>query len=262
MIEALIKGASPIITIENTIIENNQNSGSSPNNKGAGIFIKGNDSSGEQIVLISNSEIRGNKALTAPAVFSHYAKVKLQNVLISGNYFLFNGKVSPKKKNFILPQDEKFLAVFNVKSSSKIYRPSFKISAIKWKRLKKAERKEFIEKTKKYFNFEIKDIKFKSNIFSSYGDKKPQSEIQFTVTNNTLYDFYEVGFILATYSGPSLTSINYYKVIDFPKGKTLSITKRWTGVVPRPSEIIITPDIPIWDEGIIKPLPHEPGIPK
>ena len=74
---------SPNITINNSIINDNQNILVNAENKGAGIYIDGSN------ITILNSSFRGNQALTAPAIFARSAQVKLSNVLVSGNYFTF-----------------------------------------------------------------------------------------------------------------------------------------------------------------------------
>ena len=177
-------------------------------------------------------------------------------------HFIYNGKESPKGKSFLFPGEEKFLVVFNVESQQNILMPRLVVDDIKWRRIKKGDQEEFKKKIKKYINFEIKDKKFFRGRDLGLEKEEPLSIIRFKVSNNSEYDYYETGFYIITYSGPKITSVNYFLVNHMISGKTKDIEVRWHYEIPAPSQIVILPEVNLFDEFLIIPKDDYIGLPK
>lgn len=175
-------------------------------------------------------------------------------------YFYSNNFQSEHKKSFILPGEKKFLAAFNIESDLVIKNPKLFISNVKWRRIKKKDIVTFSDKIKEMTDFQIKKTNFSS--LKNLQIKNPGSSINFLVKNNTVYNYYEVGFFIITYNGPIITSANYLQLNDFMAGKEKRAEIRWQQVIPRPSQIIIKPEINILNENIIVRDPNYVGLPK
>ena len=174
-------------------------------------------------------------------------------------YFYSDNFQSEHKKSFILPGEKKFLADFNIESDLVIRNPKLFISSIKWTRIKEKDIKNFSDKIKEMIDFQIKKTNFSS--LSDLQIKNSGSSINFLVKNNTIYNYYEAGFFIITYSGPVITSANYLQLDDFMAGEEKKAEIRWQQIIPRPSQIIIKPEINVLDENIIMDKEYI-GLPK
>ncbi|MEA2064995.1 MAG: hypothetical protein U9O66_01705 [Patescibacteria group bacterium] len=164
-------------------------------------------------------------------------------------YFYSNGFQSEHKKSFILPGEKKFLTAFNIESDLAIRNPKLLISNIKWKMIKKKDIENFSKKIKEITDFQIKKINF--SYLSDLQIKNSGNSINFLVKNNTVYDYYEVGFFIITYNGPMITSANYLQLDDFMAGEEKKAEIVWQQTIPKPSQIIIKPEIDILNKNII-----------
>lgn len=175
-------------------------------------------------------------------------------------YFYSNNFQSEHKKSFILPGGKKFLTAFNVESDSVIRNPKLFISNIKWQRIKEKDIETFSSRIKKMTDFQIKETNFSS--LRDLQIKNLGSSINFLVKNNTIYNYYEAGFFIITYNGPIITSANYLRLDNFMAGEEKKAEIRWQQAIPRPSQIIIKPEINILDENIIIKDQNYIGLPK
>lgn len=175
-------------------------------------------------------------------------------------YFYSNNFQSEHKKSFILPGEKKFLTIFNAENDSVIQNPKLFISNIKWKKIDEKDIATFSNKVEEMTDFQIKKTDFSS--LRNLQIKDSGSSINFLVKNNTIYNYYEVGFFIITYSGPIITSVNYLRLDNFIAGGEKTAEIRWQQVIPRPSQIIIKPEINILDENIIIRDPNYIGLPK
>ncbi|NCF75190.1 MAG: hypothetical protein GWO87_01745 [Xanthomonadaceae bacterium] len=177
-------------------------------------------------------------------------------------YFIYNDLKTKPKKTFILPGEKKYVANFNIKSEQKIFKPKLVISNVQWRRIKKADEKKFADKIKKYINFKIKNAKFLNAHLLGIKNDDEINAINFEFKNNAPFDYYEVGFYIATYNGPSITSINYFLANDILSKEQKKIEIRWHTSIPSPDKIIIIPEINILDNDIVMKKDNIIGFPK
>ncbi len=164
-------------------------------------------------------------------------------------YFYSDNFQSEHKKSFIFPGEKKFLAIFNIESDLVIRNPKLFISNIKWKKVEEKNIENFSNEIKEMSEFQIKETNCFS--FSYLQNKDSRSSISFLVKNNTIYNYYEVGFFIITYSGPIITSANYLQLDNFMAGEEKRAEIRWQQTIPKPSQIVIKPEINILDKNII-----------
>lgn len=166
-------------------------------------------------------------------------------------YFRFGDSMTDVKKTFILPGEEKYLVNFNIGSKVKVLDVELRISSIKWKRVKEGEVESFNEKVSDFTDFEITDKKFLSSSLLGVDGDNPANAVQFTVKNNTIYDFYEVGFFVVTYNGPVITSVNYVTLSDFLLNEVRNVDIRWHNRIATPSQIVVIPEVNLLDKTVI-----------
>ncbi len=188
--------------------------------------------------------------------YNFIAKIKNPNLtdwLIEEiEYYFHYGNMDTKvKKSFVLPGEEKYLGDFNIESSVQVLKPELRISHIKWKRIKKAEVKDFTKKMKDFTNFEIVNKEFLTGSSLGLAQEGPLTVVKFTVKNNTIYDYYDVAFFILTYNGPVITGANYIVLSDFFSGETRTAEVRWHNSIPQPSQIVIDTEVNLLDPTVI-----------
>ena len=177
-------------------------------------------------------------------------------------YFAYNNLKTQSKKTFVLPGEEKYIADFNIKSEHKIFKPKLVISNIQWKRIKKADEKKFADEIKKYIDFEIQETEFLNASLLGIEKNDQISAIRFKVQNNTIFDYYEIGFYATTYNGPIITSVNYFLANNILSEETREIEMRWYSKIPKPSKIVVLPELDILDSSIVMSKDNIIGLPK
>ncbi|MCD4705803.1 hypothetical protein K8R61_01855, partial [bacterium] len=177
-------------------------------------------------------------------------------------YFIYNDLKTDTKKTFILPGEKKYITSFGIESNQKIFKPKIIISNIKWKRIKKADEEKFADEVSKYIDFEIKNSQYLNSYLLGVKDDDQISVIRFQAKNNTIFDYYEVGFYIATYNGPAITSINYFLANNILSEEQREIEVRWRDSIQSPDKIIILPEIDILDSSIVMSKDNIIGLPK
>ena len=177
-------------------------------------------------------------------------------------YFTYNDLKTDTKKTFILPGEKKYITSFGIESNQKIFKPKIIISSIQWKRIKKADEEKFANEVKKYINFEIKNAEYLNSYLLGIKDDDQISVIRFEAKNNTIFDYYEVGFYIATYNGPAITSINYFLANNILSEEQREIEVRWRDSISNPDKIVILPEINILDSSIVMSKDNIIGLPK
>ncbi len=162
-------------------------------------------------------------------------------------HFVYAGqKKTPSYSTFIYPQQKQYLTAFNVSAAG--YQPKLVIEKVLWKHLEKKEQKIFQKKYAQFFQFKISQKKFLTARDLKLEKEAPLSAVRFQVTNKSPYNFYQVGFFILTYNGPTITSVNYLTITNFLQGQTRQAEVRWPVAVPYPTKIIIKPNLNIFQK--------------
>ncbi|MBL7053773.1 hypothetical protein ISS06_01035 [Patescibacteria group bacterium] len=162
-------------------------------------------------------------------------------------YFSFNGKQTDIKKDFILPNQEKYIFSFNQPGDLNGQDFEINISNINWKRVRPTELKllEILDK------IEIKDVDLIYSI--PEGSTKALPSVFFNVKNNSIYDFYEIDFIIALYSGKKIVGLNALPVKKIMTQQSKSMDFVWKNI-PTSTSIDVRPSINLFDETIFVPV--------
>lgn len=202
-----------------------------------------------QILELDSVSLSGNK-------YNFVAKVRNPNInkWVAREieyYFVYNNQKTEIKKSFLLPGEDKFLGAFNVESSSKILKPSLQIANIKWRRIKKGDLEEFLKKVDNFTDFTITEKQFLTATELGLEGGSRTNAVRFLTRNNTIYDYYDIGFFVVTYNGPIITSANYLTLNTFLSNETREAEMRWHEPISRPSLILVEPEVDFFDETVI-----------
>ena len=160
-------------------------------------------------------------------------------------YFSFNGGQTLVKKNFILPDEKKYLFVLGQKNASS-QDVGFQISKINWQRIRHPRE----------VNLEILSKLIISNpqlnwIMTSQGIELPQ--VAFTVENQSVYSFWEIDFVVALYQNARIVGINTIP-IQYLKGEEKKIIELpWGKTAPQITNIDVRPEINVLDSSVFMP---------
>jgi hypothetical protein len=180
--------------------------------------------------------------------------VKAENVnpnwaVVSIQYdFNFSGKPRDEvKENFILPGQTKYLIDLGVTSDKPLSNVSFELKNIKWRRVTN-----FQEFQNQALNFTISNTKFTSSSELNANKTSSFSKTNFSVKNNTAYNFWSVGFYIILHQGPSITGINYIVKDYIDSGGEYDLEVTWYQKVGRPDKIEIIPDVNVLEEKVFR----------
>lgn len=162
------------------------------------------------------------------------------------NYCFKAGEAEACGNSFILPNEEKDLLLINstIKAASGV--AGFEIKNISWQKLKAGEIPDWDAFRNGRLNFVITQPKF-----STYGTNV--NYLEFDITNNSSYSYFEVPLSIVVKSGTDVKAINRYILKDLNSRETKSIRLSWPEAVNLGGTIIVTPELNILNSGIYKP---------
>lgn len=155
-------------------------------------------------------------------------------------HFVVNNIILGSYSSFFNPGEERVLLQPGYKSSKPIASIELVIEDTKWRHFDN----DIME-----VNFLIEDIKFKATSREVDGNQSftvPPS-VTWKVSNNSLYDFWEVGFQVALYNGENLVGVREWKQNNFDALETKELEVIWLNDLPRVSDVKIYPIINLLD---------------
>ncbi len=185
--------------------------------------------------------------------------IKIQNT--NKNYwaefeycFSVNGIDVDCGKNFILPKESKHIMSLSQEIDSNVRGAIFNIKNIVWRRINPHEIADWDLYKQDHANFIVDNISFTPPNASGLSEKLNLSSLEFTVTNETGYSYWDVGFNILLYRGNSIVGVNRYKAEEFMSGETRNIIINWPGNIIQVSGIDIEVEVNILDNNnYIKP---------
>lgn len=153
--------------------------------------------------------------------------------------FVINSKETDLLENFILPEEEKFLAAFSVTSpSSTSYKVGFEMVEVNWQRIK--DLRKYPET-----NFEVEGVEYAS---ISVPDKKITiGQVNASVMNDSVYNFWRVDFVAVLYAGNRVVGINKIIVDELKSFEKRNIEFRTPNAPASVSKVLIYPDVNLLD---------------
>ncbi|PIY78563.1 MAG: hypothetical protein COY82_01820 [Parcubacteria group bacterium CG_4_10_14_0_8_um_filter_35_7] len=162
--------------------------------------------------------------------------------------FSLGGSLKETKESFVLPGEAKFLIDLGVRGAGEA---NVIFKDIDWFRISKFE---ILKKER--LDFVFKNIHFVPASFEEEG-KIPISKVTFDAANQSVYNFWEVGFYVILYRGTEIVGVNYITLERFFSGEKRSVEVKWYEKLPQVTKVIVEPEVNILDEEIFMPLEGE-----
>ncbi|MEK7167066.1 MAG: hypothetical protein AAB732_01495 [Patescibacteria group bacterium] len=162
--------------------------------------------------------------------------------------FILNGKEGNIKTNFILPNEKKFLMDFNFESLTKNPAAELKILNIQWKRIRYLSK---IPETQ----FKIENIKyFPIGSQITLEKKNNANRVNFEVTNNSSYSFWETFFKVILYQNDKIVGVNIIPAKQFLSKEKRFLSTSWTNFLPFITKTFIEPETDVLNFKNLMPI--------
>ena len=149
---------------------------------------------------------------------------------------------------FLMPQQKKYFFVLRQPSAQSVSTTSLAIKNIAWRRIRPEERSRL--SLMNQLSFE------KTNFIPAaiLNDKPTPSQVEFNAINQSAYNFWQVNVQVVLYQGGRVVDVYVFPIEDWMAGQSRVITFNLTRNINFVSQIIVVPDINLFDDSIfIKP---------
>lgn len=164
--------------------------------------------------------------------------------------FNFSGRVVEEiKETFILPGETKYLIDLGVDSDIPASNVAFEVEEVKWQRVQ-----DYSALKDRALNFEISNTNFAYAGELQIGGKANFSKTSFTFRNNTVYNFWEMGFYVVLHQGAGISGINYIVKNYIDAGSGYNIDVLWHQNTGRPDKVEVIPEVNILDPAVYRPI--------
>ncbi len=202
-----------------------------------------------QKLLISNPEIlRGNTG-----AFDVFVQIQNPNPKHSATFeycFVARDEIVECGENFILPNDSKYIMALSKEISTNAQNTDFRIKNLSWKRIDVHKYPNWENYSKERLAFNISNIKFTPAPSSGLSENISLNILEFTVKNNTAYNYWAVPLDIVLYSSAGIIGVNQYTVTEFMSKESRDITLSWPGNLGRATDIQISPELDILQDDI------------
>ncbi len=161
-------------------------------------------------------------------------------------------------ENFIFPNETKYLLSLAQTFKQNPNNLQLVIKSMSWQRINLHKYPDWQDFYSEHLNIAIDNIKFQPSELSGLSEKIDLNILEFTVSNNTPYNYWDVSFNIFLYNGNRMAGINKYILQEFMSKETRDIQINWPGQLGRISSIEITPEVDIMNEDIY--IKYEGGI--
>lgn len=165
--------------------------------------------------------------------------------------FNYNGEETDRIPGFVLPGEERPLAILGVESDSTPRGLEINLHNFEWHRVDRQAVGEYEEWKEDHLDFIIEDATFTSDIEVD-GERIGRSS--FTVTNNTAYSYFEPTFYILLQRGGSVVGVNRAVVSGLEPGEERQVRVNWFGTLPAVTQVEVIPAINIFDEDAYREL--------
>lgn len=198
--------------------------------------------------VLSQKNLYSDLVFSAPQVFgnkgSYDLAVKIKNpndkFVARFNYcFTKAGQDIICLPGFVFPQEEKYLLALgqDLSGSEQI---SFGLRDISWSRLSAHTYPDWPWFYKNHTNFVISELRFNQQ------EAIPDfNSLEFTLSNQTPYNFWSVPFNILVFNGSNLIGVNSYTAKDFLSKETIAVKLSWPGRLGSARTVSIVPNLDI-----------------
>ena len=164
------------------------------------------------------------------------------------------------EKVFVFPEETKHILALSQNFSSRPGTVNLIVKDTKWQRISKRKFPDWQNFKNERLNLEVTNISFKPGQTSGLSDKLNLNALNFAVSNNTPYNYWEVDLNILLYSGNNIVGVNQYRLEELMSKENRDVSMAWSGAVSRVSEVKIIPYINILKDDIY--IDYDGGIGK
>lgn len=160
-------------------------------------------------------------------------------------HFTVDGVDLEQKKSYFLPNEQRFLIQYNAESKNVKPVVKFIIEDVSWHREEKPEKTSSLA-------FEIKNPQTTLIPLLTNSRSSPalySTRVTAEVTNKSVYNFWQVKFVVVLYQGREPIAVNEITLEKFLTQETREIGVSWKEAYPSISKVTIIPEVNILDPG-------------
>lgn len=155
------------------------------------------------------------------------------------------------KRGFLLPGETKWLEALGTRSDFRPSSPKIVVENVIWHRVNLHKtRPDYVTWATSRLNFLLTDVRFKP---PDPKDPVPISRATFTVTNDTGFGFYRLGFFVTLRAGTRIVGVNKVVISDLRAGEKREVDASWFTDLPNVNKVEVKPEVNIFDERIYIP---------
>lgn len=153
-------------------------------------------------------------------------------------------------QSFVLPGASKYILALNQELAAGAGGLEFKITATNWQRVDAHQIPDWSQYLAARLNFSVANINFSNAAGSGLTAKIPLNTLEFMITNQSPYGYYDVPVNILFYNGDNLVGVNNYLFKNFKAGETRRAGLTWSGNLEGVKGVVIVPDINISDDQV------------
>lgn len=210
----------------------------------------------DTIVSLSPKDLSFGSASMLPSgnnKYDFFARVQNPNERHGAEfiyYFSDGNKDTESLSGFILPGETKYLLSLGNELE---YRPAssqLKIDGLKWVTIDRHEISDWKDYSERHLDIAISDTKFTPAGQSGLSDKISLNSLEFNTLNNTVFNYWNVDFIILLFGGSNIVGVNKYSLNEFMSGQTRQASMNLPGELSHVSKIEVFPEINILQDDI------------
>ena len=162
-------------------------------------------------------------------------------------YFLVDGQPSEKLKNYIFPNESKYLTFLAKELNSRPGSVEFIMENPSWHRIDAKKIPNWEMYKMEHLNIEVKNASYVPPRTSGLSEKINLGQIGFTVSNLSPYNYWKVNFTTLLYSDGSIVGVNQYFADSLKSGETRVIEANYPGQFGRIDKLEVIPEVNFMD---------------
>lgn len=152
-------------------------------------------------------------------------------------------------KAFLFPLEKKYLLALSQNLNASLSAELI-IKNLSWSRINLHIYPDWSKYYNEHLDFPLTEVMFKPGHKSQFSNKMSLDSLEFKITNDTAYNYWEVPLNIVILNGSRVVGANKYIVNKFYSGETQTARLVWPGNISQASEVKIEPNLNIIDPDI------------
>lgn len=170
--------------------------------------------------------------------------------------FTCNNWKGDLREGFVLPAEKKYILELGVEATESQCTPGIEIGNVSWQRLSRHSIPDTEVYKQQHLNMKIKDVEFVPaiEIVDEGGVALTNSKVRFKAVNFSAYSFWLMPMNVILMRGNQVLGVNRFIIDKFKSGSERSGEVFWNGTMGLVDNIVIEPDINIFDPEVFASL--------